>query len=305
MRIDLETNLAGIVLKNPTILASGILGSSYSLMRRVEDAGAGAVTTKTITLEPREGYPNPVFVDLGFGYLNAMGLPNPGVKGFEEDLRKASRSLSIPLIVSIGGRSPEEFLKVAEHVLEIGCDALELNLSCPHVSGYGLEIGSDPNLAYRILKDVKAISSKPVFAKISIFQAQHKILEKFIGSGIDGITAINTIRALAIHVDSMKPILSNIFGGLSGPCIRPIALAAVYQIYREFPDIPIIGIGGVEDWRSALEFILAGASAVGIGSGIVKRDLGIFGDVVEGLKAFLKSRGIKSIRKLVGYAHNV
>jgi len=303
MSADLTVDLAGISLRNPTILASGILGSSYGLMKRVEKAGAGAITTKTITKEPREGYSNPVFVDLGFGYLNAMGLPNPGARDFEVELKKAKAELRIPILASVGGRDELEFQGVAERLLDAGCDGIELNLSCPHVSGYGLEVGSDVRLASRIIEAVKSISSKPVFAKISIFQARPEIIQRYLDSGADGITAINTIRAMAISVDSLTPILSNVVGGLSGPCIRPIALAAIYEIHKEFPGIPLIGVGGVDSWRSGLEFILAGASAIGIGSAIAKKDLKIFGEIIDGITRFLSERGFKSIRELIGYVH--
>lgn len=303
MSADLTVDLAGISLRNPTVLASGILGSSYGLMKRVEKAGAGAITTKTITKEPREGYSNPVFVDLGFGYLNAMGLPNPGARDFEVELRKAKTELRIPILASVGGRDELEFQGVAERLLDAGCDGIELNLSCPHVSGYGLEVGSDVRLASRIIEAVKSISSKPVFAKISIFQARREIIQRYLDSGADGITALNTVRAMAISVDSLTPILSNVVGGLSGPCIRPIALAAIYEIRKEFPDIPLIGVGGVDSWRSGLEFILAGASAIGIGSAIARKDLKIFGEIIDGLTRFLSERGFKSIRELIGYVH--
>lgn len=302
MSLDLEVELADLRLRNPTILASGILGSSYGLMKRVEGAGAGAITTKTITREPREGYSNPVFVDLGFGYLNAMGLPNPGITAFKIELRKAACNIRIPVIASIGGRGEEEFVEVAEQALDAGCSGLELNLSCPHVSGYGLEIGSDLQLACNIIRAVRSASSKPVFAKISIHQARSDIISRYLDSGADGVTAINTVRAAAICTESMTPILSNIFGGLSGPCIRPIAVAAIYEIRREFPDIPIIGVGGVDGWRAALELILAGANAVGVGSAIARKDLEIFVEIIEGLRKFLAEKGFKSIKELVGYA---
>ena len=305
MSPDLEVELARLRLKNPAILASGILGSSYGLMRRVEEAGAGAITTKTITREPREGYLNPVFVDLEFGYLNAMGLPNPGITAFKMELRRAAENIRIPVIVSIGGRDESEFIEVAEQALDAGCNAIELNFSCPHVEGYGLEIGSDIRLACNIIRSIRSISSRPVFAKISVYQARPDIVSRYIGSGADGVTAINTIRAAAISVESMTPILSNIFGGLSGPCIRPIAVAAVYEIRRELPDVPIIGVGGVDGWRAALELILAGANAVGVGSAIARKDLEIFREIIEGLRGFLASRGFKSIKELVGYAQRL
>lgn len=305
MHVDLETELAGVKLRNPTILASGVLGSSCGLMKRVEEAGAGAITTKTITKSVREGYPNPVFVDLGFGYLNAMGLPNPGALKFMQELREAKAAIKTPIFASVGGGSEAEYRAVAEIMLEAGCDGVELNLSCPHVRGYGMEIGSNVRLASNIIKAVKSISTKPIFVKISIFQAKAEIIGRYLSSGADGITAINTIRAMAINVDSMTPILSNVFGGLSGPCIRPIALAAVYDIRREFPDIPLIGVGGVDGWRSALEFILAGATAIGVGSAIARRDLKIFDEIVEGLKQFLSETGFKSIKELIGYIQRV
>jgi len=303
MPTSLTVKLADLILKNPTILASGILGTTCGLMKRIEKAGAGAITTKTVTEKPREGFFNPVFVDLGFGYLNAMGLPNPGAYYFKEEIMKAKDSLNIPIIASIGGKDEKEFLKVAELMIEANCDALELNLSCPHVREYGLDIGSDVSLSKRITKEIKSISPRPVFVKISVSHAEREIVEKLLDSGIDGISAINTIRAMVIDVEAMIPVLSNVFGGLSGPCIRPIAVRVVYEIHREFPDIPIIGMGGIQDWRDALEFIMAGASAVGIGSAIAKKDLNIFKEIVEGIRAFLIRNNFNSIRDLIGCAH--
>ena len=188
-------------------------------------------------------------------------------------------------------------------MIEANCDALELNLSCPHVREYGLDIGSDISLSEKIIKNVKSISSKPVFVKISINHSERRVVERLLNSGVDGISAINTVRAIAIDIEAMSPILSNVFGGLSGPCIRPIAVRVVYEIHREFPDVPIIGMGGVQDWRDALEFIMAGATAVGIGSAIAKRDIGIFKEIVEGVRAFLTRNNFNSIRDLIGCAH--
>lgn len=301
--IDMEVCLKSIRLMNPTVLASGILGASCSLMKRVEEAGAGAITTKTITKEPREGYWNPVFVDLGCGYVNAIGLRNPGVELFREEIKRVKKIIRIPIIGSVGGRNLDEFLYVAEKMLEAGCDSLELNLSCPHVSGYGGDIGSDMELTSKIIKEVKSISSKPVSAKVSIFHAKKNFIEKYVDAGIDIITAINTLRAMVVNIDSMTPVLSNIVGGLSGPCIRPVALAVIYDIHREFPDIPLIGVGGIEDWMSAVEMMLVGASAVGIGSAIASKGLRIFKEIVEGLEKYLEEKGFKSIKDLTGYIH--
>jgi dihydroorotate dehydrogenase (NAD+) catalytic subunit len=303
LSIDLSTSLLNLSLRNATILASGILGSSYSLLKRVEDAGAGALTTKTITKNPREGYANPVFVDLGYGYLNAIGLRNPGADNFSKELSKAKKNIQIPIIASIGGSTIEEFIYVAERMVESGADALEINLSCPHVEGYGLDVGSDLKLTQQIIKQLKSVSSKPLFAKISLHQSSIDVLEKYIDAGIDGISAINTVKALAISIKALSPVLSNIFGGLSGPCIKPLALAVVYEIYREFPDIPIIGVGGIQSPEDAVEMILAGAYAVGIGSAIVRKDLEIFMEITRGIGQFMLDNGFKSIRELIGYIH--
>ncbi|MEM1743238.1 MAG: dihydroorotate dehydrogenase [Nitrososphaerota archaeon] len=301
--IDMKVCLKSLHLINPTVLTSGVLGVSYSLMKRVEEAGAGAITTKTITKEPREGYWNPVFVDLGYGYVNAIGLRNPGVDVFREEIRRAKKIIRIPIIGSVGGRDLDEFVYVAEEMLEAGCDSLELNLSCPHVSGYGGDIGSDVELTSKIIKEVKSISEKPVSAKLSASHAKKNFIEKYIDAGIDIIAAINTLRAMVVNIDSMTPVLSNIVGGLSGPCIRPIALAVIYDIHREFPDIPLIGVGGVEDWMSAVEMILVGASAVGIGSAIAKKGLSIFKEIVKGLEKYMEEKGFRSVKDLTGYIH--
>lgn len=299
--VDLATSISKLSLRNPTVLASGILGSSYGLLKRVEDAGAGALTTKTITKDLREGYVNPVIVDVGYGYLNAIGLRNPGAEKFSKELSKAKKNIQIPIITSIGGSKFEEFIFVAEKMLEAGCDALELNLSCPHVYGYGLDIGLDTKLTREIIKQLKSISSKPVFAKISLHQSRRNLIEKYIDAGLDGITAINALKGLAINIETLSPILSNVIGGLSGPCIKPVALAVVYEIHREFPDIPIIGVGGIESPEDAIEMILVGASAVGIGSAIVKKDLKVFTEITHGIERFLLENGFKSVKELIGY----
>lgn len=301
--VDLTTSISSISLRNPTVLASGILGGSCSLLKRVEEAGAGALTTKTITKNPREGFANPVFVDLGYGYLNAIGLRNPGAEQFSKELSKAKKSIQIPIITSIGGNSIEEFTYVAERMIESGSDAIELNLSCPHVEGYGLDIGSDVKLTQEIIKQLKSISDRPILAKISLNHSNKNIVERYISAGIDGITAINTVKALAIDVNALSPVLSNVVGGLSGPCLKPIALAVVYEIYREFPDIPIIGMGGILTAEDAVEMILAGASAIGIGSAIVRRDLEIFMEITNGIQKFMQENGFKSIKELTGYIH--
>jgi len=290
-------------LRNPLILASGILGITPGTLKRVERAGAGAVTTKTITKEKKSGYGNPVIVELEYGLLNAMGLPNPGVKYFLEEMKEMKKMLEIPLIVSIAGSTPDEYAYLAKIVSHAGADAIELNLSCPHVEKTGVEVGSDPDMVYDIVKNVKIASNKPILVKLSAMTPSIvEIGKAAVDGGADGIVAINTIRAMAIDIYARRPILSNKFGGLSGPAIKPIAVRCVYELY-EAVRVPIIGVGGILNWQDAVEFILAGATAVEVGTAIAIRDLNIFREIKEGLIRYMIEEGFNSIKELIGIAH--
>jgi len=298
----LKTAIAGLNIRNPTILASGILGVSADTLREVAHAGAGAVTTKSVGPKPRRGYPNPTVIQVECGLLNALGLPNPGIRNFAEEIRELN-DLKVPLIVSVYGFSPEEYAEVAAIAAESGADALELNLSCPHVKGAGAEIGQDPQTIIEVVTEVKNVVDKPVFAKLTPNVADIKELaEAAASAGADAITAINTVKAMAIDIETSRPILANKFGGLSGGAIKPVAVRCVYEIY-EAVDVPVIGCGGVRTWRDAVEFILAGASAIQIGSAIAYEDLAVFRSVTEGIDAYLEERGCRSVKEIVGLAH--
>jgi len=301
--VDLSVEIAGMNLRNPLILASGILGITLGTLKRAERAGAGAVTTKTITKEKRSGYGNPVIVELEYGLLNAMGLPNPGVEYFLEEVKKMKKVLKIPLIVSIAGSTPEEYAYLAKIISHAGADAIELNLSCPHVEKTGVEVGSDPDIVYDIVRSVKIASSKPILAKLSAMTPSIiEIGKAAVDGGADGIVAINTIRAMAIDIYARRPILSNKFGGLSGPAIKPIAVRCVYELYEAIK-VPIIGVGGISSWQDALEFILAGATAVEVGTAIAIRGLEVFKEIREGLTRYMIEEGFSSIKELIGCAH--
>ncbi len=298
MTPGIEVELAGLRLRNPLILASGIMGNTASALVRVYRAGAGALTTKTVTKEPVEGYRNPVVVELPFGLLNAMGLPNPGVDYFLEELRAVKREVpEAPLIVSVGGNSPDEVADVAS-VVDVG-EAVEINASCPHVSGHGVEIGSTPELIGELVRKVRESTSKPLFVKLTPMTHDIRSLgEAAVEAGADVLVAINTIRAMVIDVEAMKPVLSNKFGGLSGPAIRPVAVRAVYEL----SDLaPVVGVGGVETWRDALEMIMAGATAVGIGTAVYKKGLNVFEEISQGIIKYLESRGL-TLKEVVGAA---
>ena len=284
------------------MLASGILGLSGLTLKRVVDAGAGAVVTKSVGLEPREGYPNPTVVQAECGLLNAVGLPNPGVHYFSEEIREA-KELGVPIIVSVYGFSSEEFAEAARVAVEAGADAIELNVSCPHVEKTGVEIGQSPRLVAEIVKKVKGRVDKPVFAKLTPNVADiAKVAKAAAEAGADAITAINTVRAMIIDVETTRPILANKVGGLSGAAIKPIAVRCVYEVYREV-DVPVIGCGGISTWRDAVEFMLAGASAVQIGTAIAFNGLDVFKSVTKGVGAYLKKRGFRSVKEIVGLSH--
>jgi len=298
----LATEVAGLKLANPTILAAGILGLTGSSLRSVVEAGAGAVVTKSVGLKPREGYPNPTVVQVECGLLNAMGLPNPGVRHFGEEIDEVKET-GVPIIVSVYGFSSEEFAKVAEAAAEAGADALELNVSCPHVEKTGAEIGQDPRLVAEVVTKVKNRVNKPVFVKLTPNVANiAEIAKAAVEAGADAITAINTVRAMAVEIETTQPLLANKIGGLSGPAIKPIAVRCVYEVYRGV-DIPVIGCGGITTWRDAVEFMLAGASAVQIGTAIAFKGLGVFKSVTRGIDAYVKKKGFGNVKEIVGLAH--
>jgi dihydroorotate dehydrogenase (NAD+) catalytic subunit len=299
----LEVNLACLHLENPTMLASGILGYSAQILESIVEGGAAAVVTKSVGLKPRKGYANPTVVQASCGLINAVGLPNPGIEEFAKDIREAKAALKVPLIVSVYGFSAEEYALVAGKAVEAGADAVELNVSCPHVKETGAEIGQKPEVLAEVVGKVKTAIKKPVFVKLSPNVADiSEIAEVAVKAGADAITAINTVKAMAIDVETMKPILSNKKGGLSGPAIKPMAVRCVYEIYERVK-APIIGCGGITDWRDAVEFMLAGATAVQIGTAIALRGPGVFGAVARGIKAYLKRKGFRSVTEIVGLAH--
>jgi dihydroorotate dehydrogenase (NAD+) catalytic subunit len=295
--------LAGLRLANPTILASGILGYSAETLKSIVEGGAGAVVTKSVGLKPRVGYANPTIVQISCGLINAMGLPNPGIDEFVKEIREAKAVLNVPLIVSVYGFSAEEYATVAKKAVDAGANAVELNVSCPHVRETGSEIGQNPKILAEVVGKVKAIVDKPVFVKLSPnVTSIVEIAEAATKAGADALTAINTVRAMVIDTKTVMPILSNKIGGLSGPAIKPIAVRCVYEIY-EYVKVPVIGCGGIVNWRDAVEFLLAGASAVQIGTAVAQKGPNVFRAVTRGINLYLKRKGFESVNEIVGLSH--
>jgi len=285
------------------MLASGILGYSAETLKSIVEGGAGAVVTKSVGLKPRSGYANPTVVQTSCGLINAMGLPNPGINEFVKEICEAKKILNVPLIVSVYGFSEEEYATVAKKAMDVGADAVELNVSCPHVKETGSEIGQNPEILAKVVGKVKATVEKPVFVKLSPnVTSVTEIAEATVKVGADALTAINTVRALAIDTETAMPILSNKRGGLSGSAIKPIAIRCVYDIYEQVK-VPIIGCGGITNWRDAVEFLLAGASAVQIGTVIAMKGPRVFKAITRGIDAYLKRKGFRSVEEIVGLSH--
>lgn len=296
----LEVNLSGLKLKSPIILASGILGVSFSSMKRVINAGAGAVTTKSIGPRPRKGYKNPSIIELYPGtFINSVGLGNPGIDDFISEIKEI-KNHNIPLIVSVFGNNNEAYLDVASKAEKAGADAIEINISCPHAEV--VSIGIDQNLTFKLVNYLKENLNVPLLVKLNpnVTNISEIALAAEKG-GADGVVAINTVAALKIDVNTKRPILAHGIGGLSGKAIHPIAVKKVYEIYKKLK-IPIIGCGGIDSWQDIIEFFLSGASAVQIGTALYK-GAEVITEINQGVIRYLKNNGYKSINDIKGLAH--
>jgi dihydroorotate dehydrogenase (NAD+) catalytic subunit len=304
---ELAVDFCGICLSNPLILAAGILGTGAELLERVATAGAGAVTSKSCGPEPRAGHPNPTVLDWGHGLINAIGLANPGIEEMAAILKDAKgrlKPLGVPLIASIFAETVEGFAKVAHRVSKAEPDFIEANISCPNVAvEFGHPFAADPDSAAAVTRAVKGATHLPVIVKLSPNVTDIVTVARAVeASGADAIAAINTVSGMVIDVDCGQPILANRVGGLSGPAIRPIAVRCVYEIHHAV-DIPIIGLGGVVDGRDAVEMIMAGAMAVGVGSAVYYRGVDAFGEMAQEIASFMVEHSYETLADFRGMAH--
>lgn len=291
-----------IRLENPTMNAAGTLGISQSLLSKIYKSGAGAVVTKSLGPKPRMGHQNPTLVSLECGVLNAMGLPNPGAENFFKDI-KALTNKGVPTVASFFGSSINEFRDVATILSESGAIALELNCSCPNVLEEMGMLGADPINTEKVTRAVKEVSKLPVIVKLSPNVTDiTEIAMSAVRGGADAITATNTLKGIAINTNFFKPVLKNITGGLSGPALKPVALRCVWEIFQTV-DVPIIGCGGISNWRDAIEYFLCGATAVQIGTAIKENGFDIFNEIINGIRKYLKNNGFSDINDIVGLAH--
>ena len=297
----LEVVVSGIRLRHPVMNASGLLGSNTEGILRLVESGVSAVVTKTLTLEPREGYLPPITIPLGECMLNAVGFANPGIDAVGE-LVRAIHDCGLPAIVSIGGRNADEFIALAVKAEEAGADALELNMSCPHTPGYGVDVSKTIEAIKNIVSGVKSVTNIPVWVKLGYSRLLLRKAGTALSAGADALVLINTVPGMVIDVYSGKPILTNRFGGLSGKCIHPVAVYSIYMVYKEYR-CEIVGVGGVQDWKTAIELIEAGAKALQVATAFYTKGYGIVYEILSGLTSFLEEINVKNITELVGLAH--
>ncbi len=303
---DYSVNLAGLRLRNPVILASGIMGSDLASLRKVASAGAGAVTTKSITLMPRKGHDNPTLVEVEGGFLNCIGYSNMGLENAKSEYLKVP-DLPVPAILSVVAEDSAGFAKMAGELAPLGFSAVEAVLSCPHTPGYGLLAGhGTPEATYDITRAVKEAVKVPVFVKLSPnTPCLGEISKAAASAGADAINMGNSLGpGMVIDTGFAKPVLSYSVGGMSGKAIKPIAVRCVWDVWEATGGkTPIIGTGGVTTGLDAVEMMLAGASAVGVGTAVHYRGLGVFRDIPSEIKSYMGERGIGSLKELVGAAH--
>ena len=300
---DLRVDLAGIPLRNPFLLASGIWGESGTSLAGAWAHGAGGVITKSIGSVPRTGYPNPT-VEMydQWGFLNARGLPNPGIEEYPREIEVA-REAGATVIGSVFGRDGDEFAGLARRLEATGVVAIELNLSCPHAEGFGTEVGGTPEAVEQITRSVVGAVRVPGLSKITPNTSDPAALaEAAERGGARAVSAINTVRGLAIDTRLRRPTLSHGLGGLSGPAIKPVGLACVWQIYERVR-IPIIGVGGIRTAQDALEYIQAGARAVQVGTAVAFDGIRVFDTLRSDLDRLLDDHGFSRVEEAVGAAH--
>ncbi len=301
--MNTEVNLGGIVMKNPVTTASGTFGFGLEYQPYVALQRLGAITVKGTTLKPRLGNPPPRIAETPSGMLNAIGLQNPGVERVAEEIMPRLAGLGVPVIINIAGDTVEDYAQVARRLDGVpGVAGLEVNISCPNVKKGGIQFGSDPHTAAEVTRAVKAATGLPVIVKLSPNVTDLVAMAEAVArAGADALSMINTLLGMAIDVDRRRPVLGNITGGLSGPAVRPVAVRAVWQVHRALPFTPILGMGGIMTARDALEFILAGATAVAVGTGNFVNPLATV-DVVGGIEQYMSNHGFTNISELVGLA---
>ena len=304
MQNNLKTSFCGMALNSPIILLSGCVGfgEEYTRIKGFSNSDVGAVCLKGTTLEPRLGNKLHRIAETPNGMLNAIGLQNPGTTAVINDIMPGLDKQETKFIINISGSTVEEYGEIAKHFDDSDIDAIEINISCPNVKEGGVAFGNDPEMSFRVVEICRKNTTKPIITKLSPNQtdiASNAL--RCIDAGSDGLAVINTVMGMAIDIEKQKPVIGNNQGGLSGPAIKPIALLKVHQVYQVSKkyNVPIIGQGGIVSANDAIEFIIAGADTVGIGTALFYDPL-ICQEINEGISKYLIEHNMKDVQSLVG-----
>ena len=304
MQKNLHTSFCGMSLNSPIVLLSGCVGfgEEYTRIKGFSNSDIGAVCLKGTTLDARLGNKLHRIAETPNGMLNAIGLQNPGTQVVIEEIMPGLDKTETKFIINISGSSVEEYGEIAKHFDDTDIDAIEINISCPNVKEGGIAFGNDPEMSFRVVEICRKNTSKPIITKLSPNQTDiaHNAL-RCIDAGSDGLAVINTVMGMAIDIKSKKPIIGNNRGGLSGPAIKPIALLKVHQVYEASKkhNIPIIGQGGIINSKDAIEFIIAGANTVGVGTALFYDPL-VCKEINNGISQYLDDHGLENVSSLVG-----
>ena len=298
--INLSVKIAGIKLKNPVMVASGTFGYGEEYVKYIDLNKLGAIVVKGLSLTPREGNPPPRIVETSAGMLNSIGLQNIGIDSFINEKLPFLEKFDTKVIVNFFGDSIDEYCEVAKRVDSVsGIHGLEMNISCPNKKEGWLEFGTNPDLAFRVVSAVRKNTKLPLIVKLSPNVTDITIIAKAVSdAGADAVSLINTLSGMAIDINTRRPKLANIIGGLSGPAIKPVALKMVWQVAKTIK-LPIVGIGGIMTHEDAIEFMIAGASAVQIGTANFI-DPSVTEKIIDGLKLYCEQNSIRNINEIVG-----
>ncbi len=306
MAVDLRTRLAHVELPNPILTASGCAGSGRELAQFFDVAKLGAIVTKSVMLAPRAGRPTPRMVETPSGMLNSIGLQGPGIDAFLQRDLPWLLARGARAVVSIAGGTVAEYAELAGRLSDAsGVTAVEVNISCPNVADRGQVFACDPAAASAVIEAVRGALRYdiPVFAKLSPDVTDIVVVAgACVAAGADGLSMINTLLGMAVDTQTMRPVLAGVTGGLSGPAIRPVAVRCIWQVHEAFPDVPIIGMGGVRSGLDALELILAGAAMVSVGTAVF-HDPSACARILRELEEELASRGVERMSEVIGLAH--
>lgn len=299
MNSNMEVSIAGVLLKNPVTTASGTFGAGREYSEYIDLNRLGAITVKGVSDEPWKGNPVPRIAETRGGMLNSIGLQNPGVKHFIKNDIPFIRQYDTKIIVNICGHTLTQYCAVAEQLSDCDVDLLELNISCPNVEEGGLSFGTDTRVVERVVKAVRHYAKLPLIVKLSPEVTDiTEIAKSAVSGGADALSLINTLRGMKIDVHNRKAILANKIGGYSGPGIMPIAVRMVYEVCKAV-DIPVIGMGGISDFEDALEFIMAGATAVAVGTANFSNPYATI-EIIEGIQKYMSENHIASIDEIRG-----